>query len=191
MKISTKTGDEGKTSLLNGERVFKNDLRIEACGVVDELNSSLGLADASTKIQELKKIILEIQHQLFIIGANLALPIESTYQNLPKLDDQDLKKLEDHIDILEKKLPELKEFILPGGSFDAAILFNTRSISRRAERKLVAYIQAHKIKDDKKGGQIFLILKYLNRLSDLLFLLSRYANFKNRKKEIKWQKSSI
>ena len=188
MKISTKTGDTGETSLLNGERVLKNDLRIEACGVVDELNSSLGLVLATTKIKELKAIILEIQHQLFIVGANLALPISSTYKNLPTLKIEDLSKLEEYIESMEKELPELKEFILPGGTLDAAILFNTRSISRRSERKLVSYIQNYKIKNDKKGEQIFLILKYLNRLSDLLFLLSRFANWKNKVKETKWKK---
>lgn len=188
VKIYTKTGDKGETSLFGGKRVSKASLRIEAVGVIDELNSAIGIAIAENQKstlrlhsgQELKTELLKIQHDLFTIGSILASPgtIHHTLNPIPLKDRiTDFEKL---IDKLTGELPELRNFVLPGGSRAGAALHLTRTICRRAERRVVALSKKEQIDEQ--------ILVYLNRSSDLLFTMARFVNFKQGKKEIIWKK---
>lgn len=182
MKIYTKTGDQGETSLFGGKRVWKDDLRIQAYGSVDELNSVIGFAVTEVKNEELKKELLSIQNELFTVGSDLATPQDSGSKkfSVPRIDENYAKRLETIIDRFDAELPELKNFILPGGLKGAAILHNARTVCRRAERNVVALSRNESIGTE--------IEKYLNRLSDLLFVLARFENFSNGVKDILWQK---
>ena len=168
-KIYTKTGDDGTTGLFGGGRVPKDSARIEAYGTVDELNSTIGLARTSCEHLELTSLLESIQQNLFVLGADLATPIEtrSDYE-VPRIEPRDVTALERAIDEHDAQLPSLKRFILPGGSELAARLHLARTVCRRAERALVALRRREAI------GQHDLI--FLNRLSDLLFVLARRAN---------------
>ncbi len=182
MKIYTKTGDVGETSLFGGQRVWKDDLRVDAYGTVDELNALLGFAVNQLKNDEVKDLAREIQNDLFTIGSDLATPIEKddTKFPIPRVEEKFIKKLEDKIDQFDGKNPPLKEFILPGGTAGSSLLHYARTVCRRAERKVVALS-----KDVEIGGKIIV---YLNRLSDLLFVLARYENYSTGTSDIKWQK---
>jgi len=170
MKIYTKTGDKGETSLFGGERVQKSEQRLRAYGTIDELNSFTGIAVFETADDGVKKILLKIQNQLFSLGADLATPeTEKTKKlNIFRIDDGFIKTIEEFIDKYEKKLDELKSFILPGGSKSASVLHVCRAVCRRAEREIVELSNSEKINRE--------IIVYINRLSDLLFVLSRYEN---------------
>ncbi|MCY3410266.1 MAG: cob(I)yrinic acid a,c-diamide adenosyltransferase [Candidatus Heimdallarchaeota archaeon] len=173
MKLYTKTGDSGTTGILGKDRVNKDDLRIEAYGTIDELNSALGVA-ALYCDEEIGLKILNIQLFLFDIGTELA------YQEYtPHIVEDDVTLLENYIDESEAKIPELKNFIIPGGSLGAAHLHLARTICRRAERRLVSAKQIMTINTNT--------LAFLNRLSDLLFSWSRLANFAEGKEEIIWK----
>lgn len=180
MKIYTKTGDKGMTSLFGGERVWKDDLRIDAYGSVDETNSFIGLALTEITDGDLVKTLKSIQSKLFVIGSDLASPLEKTKKNpnIPRVQQNYIDDVEKEIDFYTGKLPELKHFILPGGTKGAAYLHTARTICRRAERKVVALSKTEEI-----GS---LISVYLNRLSDLLFVLARYANFVSKTPDIEW-----
>ena len=180
MKIYTKTGDKGKTSLFGGERVDKFDLRIESYGTVDELNSILGVAVGEIKDQEVLKVLYTIQNQLFTVVADLATPEQKNKKKfqIKRLNTESVKFLEDQIDYFDEKLAELKQFILPGGTKGAAFLHQARTVSRRAERKIVLL---KKISDINE-----IIVVYLNRLSDLLFVLARTENQYNKFSDTKW-----
>lgn len=181
MKIYTKTGDTGKTSLVSGKRVEKFHLRIECYGTVDELNSALGIVCAHLPSNENEKdFILKIQNQLFNLGALLACDNLKIYQRLPKIFAADIEALEKRIDKYNETLPELKNFILPGGSAAAAFTHLARCICRRAERLTFALNKKQKV--DKTN------LIYLNRLSDFLFVFSRYLNSRQNIDEIQWKK---
>jgi cob(I)alamin adenosyltransferase len=182
MKIYTKTGDNGETSLFGGDRVFKDDLRIQAYGTVDELNSLLGVVLSEIKTEELKPVINKIQNDLFTLGSDLATPVEKGNKGfiIPRIDEKFVRYLEGHIDKYDQQLPELKNFILPGGLKSAALLHVARSICRRAEREVVALSKNVEI-----GAQIIV---YLNRLSDLLFVLARFENHRNGFRELDWKK---
>jgi cob(I)alamin adenosyltransferase len=175
MKIYTKTGDTGQTSLVGGTRVSKSDAKIEAYGTVDELNSSIGIIASldSNYIDFLKTI----QHKLFNIGSVLAAE-ENLEFELPDIDQEDILVLEKEIDRLNKGLPRLKNFILPGGSLLSAHTHMSRCICRRAERRVVV------LKDERYPKHI----KYLNRLSDYLFILSREYLRVEGKEEVIWDK---
>lgn len=175
-KIYTKKGDQGMTSLFGGTRVGKNSLRVATYGSVDELNSLLGVVISETGNRMLKKMLLEIQNDLLDIGSCLA-NVDS--KPLEYLVSQ-VEKLEDSIDEMTEKLPELHNFILPGGSKSGALLHLVRSVSRRVERAVVELSQKEKIDGN--------ILIYFNRLSDLLFTMARFANMKEKKKETIWRK---
>ncbi len=175
MKIYTKTGDTGETSLVGGTRVSKSDAKIEAYGTVDELNSSLGVI-ASLDVQY-SDFIKSIQHKLFNIGSVLAAEEDLSFE-LPDIALSDITLLEQEIDRLNKSLPKLKNFILPGGSVLSAHTHVSRCICRRAERRVVI------LGDAKYGTHI----KYLNRLSDYLFILSREFLRIEGKEEVIWQK---
>ncbi len=171
VKIYTKTGDKGTTSLIGGTKVLKSDLRIEAYGTTDELNSYVGLCVDLLTDGTSKKILQEVQDRLFTIGSSLACdPAKETKMKIPDLAENDVVLLEKEIDRMNEALPEMKHFILPGGHPTVSHLHIARCICRRAERCCVR-LQEHEKQD-------LIIIKYLNRLSDYLFTLARYtANF--------------
>jgi cob(I)alamin adenosyltransferase len=178
MKIYTKTGDKGYTSLIGGVRVPKHHLRIEAYGTVDELNSYLGLITTSDLAEEDQSLIKEIQDRLFTIGSSLASDPEKAKMKIPDLHLSDIELLEKKIDELDAFLPALKSFILPGGSVLASHCHIARCICRRAERYVVQLAESSPV-DDK-------VIMYLNRLSDYLFVLARKVNFNSNIEENPW-----
>lgn len=184
MKIYTKTGDKGHTSLYGGTKVSKNDVRIEAYGTVDELNACIGIirsCDIDTKIDE---NLIEIQKNLFHLGAELATPKDKLYLangkcRLPKLiENSDIEQLENWIDTMETQLPALMHFILPGGNLASAYAQLARTVCRRAERRAVGLSDLEEIRGE--------VVKYLNRLSDYLFVLGRLISHLAKHEEIKW-----
>jgi len=169
MKIYTKTGDEGKTSLFRGGRVSKDHDRIEAYGTVDELNSVIGIAIAKSKTEEIIQILTKIQNDLFIVGSDLATVNDNPNdKKVLRVTDEMIEQVEKNIDFFDNKLPQLTNFILPGGSISASFLHLARTVCRRAERKVVRLMNSVDIS--------IKIMIYLNRLSDFLFVLSRFEN---------------
>ncbi len=179
MKIYTKTGDKGDTSLFGGQRVPKDALRIEAYGTVDELNSVLGIVRADNREEKIDEILEHVQNDLFVLGADLATPRSSVMKQIRRVEPKDAARLEKVIDKLEAELKPLKAFILPGGSPVAARLHFARTVCRRAERAVV------RLSRNEDIGEAITI--YLNRLSDLLFVLARYANQCAGVAETKWK----
>lgn len=173
-KIYTRTGDTGTTGLANGDRISKNAPLVIAMGTMDELNSAIGIVLTHEAIPEaLRKVLIEVQHKLFDLGGELAMP---EYQSISAAD---IEYLETNLDNENAKLPPLKEFILPGGSPLVAHTHMARAICRRAERDLVTLIQDNSIRSE--------LLGYINRLSDLLFVFGRaFANLEG-EKEVLWQ----
>jgi len=181
MKIYTKTGDTGKTSLIGGTKVLKSDLRIEAYGTVDELNSYIGVVSDHCNDELAKNILKEIQDRLFTIGSELACdPNKTTKLHIPDLHESDIELLEKEMDKMDAELPPMKNFILPGGTPAVSFMHVARCVCRRAERCSVN-LQEH------DGAVAPLIIKYLNRLSDYLFMLSRYTLMKNNAPEMIWK----
>ena len=182
MPIYTKTGDKGTTSLMDGTRVSKNHPRVDTYGSIDELNSQLGVVLAY--LQEtpyeslLKKDLLGIQKDLFAIGSVLADPEVTIDPKLVKRLDQQVGVFETRIDEMTKQMPELKNFILPGGGKPGALLHMARTIARRVERKITSLVQKESVE--------LVIIRYFNRLSDLLFTMSRYINYKEGNQETIW-----
>jgi len=177
MKIYTKTGDGGKTSLFDNTRVWKSNNRIMSYGAVDELNSAVGVALALDIDTDLNKILTKIQNDLFIVGSDLANP-DMTNQKI-RTTKKMIEYLESSIDKLDDELDDLSSFILPGGSMLSSILHLARTIARRAETHVVALSQEEKITD--------VSFVYLNRLSDLLFVMARIANKEKNTKDIIWK----
>ena len=175
MKIYTKTGDKGETSLLGGTRVSKAHHKLEAYGTVDELNSTIGLIAAMNTVHQ--NFLLNIQHKLFNIGSELAAEKNLSFP-LPELTEEEINVLEKEIDRLNEKLPKLKNFILPGGSVISAHTQIARCVCRRAERNVVGLNES----------KYTTIIGYLNRLSDYLFVLSRDFLRLEGVEEIKWEK---
>ncbi|MFM6947298.1 MAG: cob(I)yrinic acid a,c-diamide adenosyltransferase [Flavobacteriales bacterium] len=165
MKIYTKKGDQGSTGLIGGTRVSKGDVRIEAYGTVDELNSYIGLLTCLDIDIRMRAQLQEIQDRLFTIGSHLAADPEKNKMQLPDLLDSDIEKLEHWMDVMDEQLPALTAFVLPGGHIHAAHAHVARCICRRAERMVVTL--------DELEGVEATVLMYLNRLSDYLFVLSR------------------
>lgn len=189
MPIYTKTGDRGKTSLFSGKRVWKDDVRIESYGTLDELNSVIGiiLSFNTKKTKEHKyitQLLKRIQLSLFPICSYLA-DLPDTLSDLDL--DTETQQLEKEIDIMTKKLPELSNFILPGGGVVGAHLHLARTVSRRAER---AIIKLHRkgLPAGRQGKVDIRVIQYINRLSDVFFTLARYSNFIERKKETIWER---
>lgn len=181
MKIYTKTGDEGLTGLIGGTRVPKNDLRIEAYGTVDELNSFIGLLASYPQLGEELEFLEKIQHRLFAVGSHLATDKEQTKVDAASIiSNDDIAELEGSIDRITENLPPLKAFILPGGSEEGSVCHVCRTVSRRAERRIMDVNQIYNI--DKQ------IIIYINRLSDYFFVLSRFITLKKGNKEILWKK---
>lgn len=179
MKIYTKKGDSGKTSLIGGKRVAKNDIRIESYGTVDELNSWVGLLRDQEIDEDHRKELIEIQDRLFTIGSTLATSPEGTKMELPQLKDEDITFLEESIDRMNDLLPEMKSFVLPGGNTVVSYCHIARCVCRRAERLAVA------LNDENENYKK--VVKYLNRLSDYLFVLARKLTQDTSAKEIPWK----
>ncbi len=177
MKIYTKTGDEGKTSLFDNSRVWKSDERIMSYGAIDELNSSIGIALSLELDDEVKDILIKIQNDLFVVGSDLANP-DMSDKKIRTTRDM-IVFLEQKIDLLEPQLEPLTSFILPGGTLLASILHLSRTISRRAETHVVALSKNEEI---NKEAAI-----YLNRLSDLMFILARVTNNRKKIPDIIWK----
>lgn len=177
MKIYTRTGDDGSTGLFGGPRVRKDALRVEAYGDVDELNSALGVAREELPADDLRALVDALQSELFTVGAELATPDSS--KNVPRVSPAQVERMEREIDRLEAELPEMRNFILPGGSRPGAALHLCRTICRRAERKLVQLAAQETVTAEA--------LAYLNRLSDLLFVMARAANLRAGGREIPWK----
>lgn len=181
MKIYTKTGDTGKTSLIGGTKVLKSDPRIDAYGTIDELNSSIGLVSDFCNDQHAKNILKEIQDRLFTIGSELACdPNKKINMPIPDLHESDIELLEKEMDQMDAELPRMKNFILPGGLPSVSFMHVARCVCRRAERCSVNL-------QENEGNVNPLIIKYLNRLSDYLFMLARYTGMKNNAAEIIWK----
>ncbi len=185
MKIYTKTGDSGTTALFGGTRVKKYNLRIESYGTVDELNSYIGLIKDQEISNNIKTALLRIQNELFTLGAMLATPPEKETLksgkerlNIPKVDLNSIQFLENEIDIMDKELPQMTHFILPGGHQAVSFCHIARCVCRRAERLSVELNDQETINND--------IIKYLNRLSDYLFTLARKLSKDLSVEEIKW-----
>ena len=181
MKIYTKTGDEGQTSLLGGSRVPKHHLRIETYGTVDELNSFLGLLRDQLKDEDQVKQIIRIQEQLFTIGSHLATEPGKHNIKLPEVHPEEVDYLEESIDLMNEVLPEMRNFVLPGGHPAVSTCHVVRCVCRRAERLAVHLSEEAEVNP--------LILKYLNRLSDFLFVLSRKITLDVGAAEIPWKPS--
>lgn len=180
-KIYTKTGDTGTTSLLGGTRVSKSDLRIETYGTIDELNSYLGLVSDYQPEATIRLLLKEIQDRLFTIGSSLACdPAKETKLRIPDLEEKDITLLEKSIDEMNAVLPAMKFFILPGGHPAVSTCHIARCVCRRAERLCVSM---------KAQDQFIepLIIKYINRLSDHLFVLARYTAHRLGVEEIAWR----
>lgn len=180
MKIYTKTGDEGETGLFAGPRVWKDDLRIEAYGVVDELNSFLGWARTQPLSPHIDAVLDQIQHDLFAVGAELATP-DPRRHGTDLVGDEHIVALEQEIDRWESLLPPLTQFILPGGSPASAAIHMARCVCRRAERHVVT-LRRHQPEVSEQ------VLRYLNRLGDLLFVLARATNHVEGVPDIPWKK---
>lgn len=178
MKIYTKTGDSGDTSLFGGKRIPKNSLRIDTYGTVDELNAHLGVACSLTPPPEVEGLLEQIQNQLFVLGADLAAPIDSAPASVQRIQEKEIQFLEEAIDRLDAQLVPLQSFILPGGTHVSAQLHVARTVCRRAERLVDALGRKEEI------GKFPLI--FLNRLADLLFVTARYVNMLSGQEETKW-----
>ena len=176
MKIYTRAGDQGQTSLFGGARVAKNDARIEAYGTVDELSSHLGVARASSIPADVDRMLDQVQRDLFDVGAHLASPGTSRFAGV---DVTRITELESAIDAMERELAPLKNFILPGGTLAAAQLHVGRTVCRRAERLVVAL-------GDETPATLSTIA-YLNRLSDYLFVAARFANARAGVPDVEWR----
>lgn len=178
MKIYTKTGDGGKTSLIGGTRVSKADPRIDAYGTIDELNSYIGLVRDLNTDPTRRALLKEVQDRLFTIGANLAAEPEQQKKVIPDLKREDIELLEKAMDEMDAALPPLRHFVLPGGHTSVSFCHIARTVCRRAERLVIALAEQTEIHP--------LIVPYLNRLSDYLFVLSRKTAQELGIEEVKW-----
>jgi cob(I)alamin adenosyltransferase len=179
MKIYTKTGDKGQTTLIGGTRVPKHHIRIESYGTVDELNSWIGLINDQAIDQESKTILSEIQDRLFTIGSSLASDPEKSKMKIPDLHDSDIELLENQIDKMNEVLPEMRHFILPGGHTTISYCHLARCVCRRAERNVIHLHETEYVNE--------MVIVYLNRLSDYLFVLARYITHQLKVNEIAWK----
>jgi cob(I)alamin adenosyltransferase len=179
MKIYTKTGDKGQTSLIGGTRVAKHHIRIEAYGTVDELNSWIGLIRDQHVDEHSAKILLEIQDRLFTIGSSLASDPEKSKMKIPDLKEEDIVLLEKEMDAMNETLPEMRSFVLPGGHSTVSYCHIARCVCRRAERNTIHLAEENFVAD--------LVVKYLNRLSDYLFVLSRKFTMDLGAQETPWK----
>jgi cob(I)alamin adenosyltransferase len=178
MKIYTKTGDKGTTALFGGKRVLKNDLRVEAYGNVDELNSWIGLLREAPENVLRQNLLIEIQNNLFIVGSMLATEPGNDKVKIPTLQTQAIEILEKAIDEMDAVLPPMRFFVLPGGNQLVSFCHIARTVCRRAERSILSLHQAEPVTE--------VVLQYVNRLSDFLFMLSRKLTAELQVQEIPW-----
>jgi cob(I)alamin adenosyltransferase len=177
VKIYTRTGDRGETGLLGGVRIKKHEPRIEAYGTVDELNAVLGVVRSVHPSQRVDQILEHIQNELFIVGAELATPAAKETRG-GRIEESHIERLEEMIDLCDAQLAPLKNFILPGGCPSASQLHYARTVARRAERRVVELAESEPVSAQ--------IVVYLNRLSDLLFVLARFENARAGVPDVKW-----
>ncbi len=182
MKIYTKTGDKGQTSLLGGTRVPKYHIRINAYGTIDELNSFLGLLRDSELNSERKKFLQEIQTRLFAIGSSLAAETDKARSIKPDITENDIQLLESAIDVMNDQLPQMRNFILPGGHTTVSYCHIARTVCRRAERLVIELNDTEEVEE--------MVIVYLNRLSDYLFTLARMLGSELNAEEIPWKPRS-
>jgi cob(I)alamin adenosyltransferase len=185
LKIYTKTGDKGDTGLIDGSRISKSDLRIIAYGEVDEANSHIGLIISSIEknsiFDDVRKILLNVQQDLFVLGAELANPNTLKDDNM-LVKREMISTIEKYIDNFESELAPITYFILPGGSIESSLLHICRTVVRRAETSAVALAKGQRINQE--------ILTYLNRISDLFFVLARVTNKRQKRADIPWKLNS-
>jgi cob(I)alamin adenosyltransferase len=187
-RVYTRTGDKGETALVGGKRVPKDSPRIEAYGTIDELNSIVGLARVfnEERLQEgeahrfLDEVLRKIQDELFDLGSELATPPDFTYEGMYRIGEREVKRLEEIIDQCQKDLAPLKSFVLPGGGKIGGYLHQCRTVCRRAEREILRLSRVEQLSEWP--------LKYVNRLSDLFFVLSRWVGKRLGEKEYLWQR---
>ena len=179
MKVYTKTGDKGTTGLLGGTRVLKSNLRIEAYGTVDELNSHLGMVRDQEVCQSKQQELIEIQNSLFVIGSHLATDPQKSKVQIPDFGNDLIEQLEIAIDEMDHELPEMRNFVLPGGHVSVSSGHIARCVCRRAERCTIALSQEEAVDEN--------VIKYLNRLSDYLFVLCRWMSLKTNADEVPWK----
>jgi len=181
LKIYTKTGDDGTTGLIGGSRVKKYDLRLEAYGTIDELNSVIGVLRSAKLPDDVVEILSKIQNKLFNIGSLLASDEKGkAFTASLAITETDIKILEDAMDFYQNQLPELTHFIIPGGDFSSAQCHVARTVCRRAERRILEFAEHSKVQSE--------IVIYINRMSDFFFVLSRKLAFDNDVQEISWKK---
>jgi len=179
-KIYTKTGDDGTTGLVGGSRVKKYNIRLEAYGTIDELNASLGMLRALEPEEETAAVLLQIQNKLFNIGSRLASDEKGDeFTKALAIQEKDIQLLEEAIDKMTQELPELTHFILPGGNTLVAQCHVARTVCRRAERRIVEFSENEKVENE--------LVKYVNRLSDFLFVLARFTGFRKGVDETHWE----
>jgi len=178
MRIYTKTGDTGQTSLYGGQRVDKDATQIQVVGEIDELNAYLGLARSANDNFQINEVLQRVQHELFSLGAELGTPSNHHHKLTFQMAQQQVSQLEIDIDTLENELPPIRQFILPGGALSSSVLHLARTVCRRCERRVVALS-----KDQPVAPEIF---QYLNRLSDLLFVVARLTNAKIGVADVFW-----
>jgi len=187
-RVYTRTGDKGETGLVGGKRVAKDSPRIEAYGTIDELNSIAGLARAfnAERLKQgaahrfLDEVLGKIQDELFDLGSELATPAESAYEGMYRVGEKEVKRIEELIDQCQKDLAPLNSFVLPGGGKIGALIHQCRTVCRRAEREILRLSRMEQLSEWP--------LKYVNRLSDLFFVLARWAGKQTGEKEILWQR---
>ncbi len=188
MKVYTKTGDTGETSLFGGQRISKSHGRIESYGTIDELNAALGLASALLTAHHAEVLAREIeqceiiQQTLFVIGSHLSTPYDADHvaKHLPPVETRSITDLEEWIDAMDAELPELTQFILPSGTIAASQIHVARTIARRAERAMIQLNHEESVLPE--------MIQYMNRLSDYLFVLARFANHVSGVVETPWKK---
>lgn len=178
-KIYTKTGDKGMTSLVGGTRISKDHLKIETYGTVDELNSWIGVLRDSPENASRKDILKEIQDRLFTLGADLAAEPEQTKRKIPDLFESDIELLEREMDKMNEEIPPLKAFVLPGGHQSVSFAHVARTVCRRAERHVIRLAREEEVNP--------MIIQYLNRLSDYLFVVSRKITQELQTEEVAWK----
>lgn len=179
-RIYTRRGDKGETGLVGGNRTSKGSLRVQAYGDIDELNSVLGLARTFSKDEEIGSLLERLQRDLFIVGADLASP--RTEDVTPRVTEDMTVALEKNVDTFQKELHPLKAFILPGGAETGAVLHFARTVARRAERSIVALSKTESLNEN--------LIPYINRLSDLLFVMARLANHREGRNEVEWHQQA-
>lgn len=183
MKVYTKTGDKGETSLFGGKRVKKYDVRIEAYGTSDELNSWIGLIATQDIDLHYKEVLFEVQDRIFTLGAQLAADPDKPKLKMPRLKEEDIVLLENEIDKMDESLPPMTKFTLPGGNNLVSYCHLARCVCRRCERRVLELADLAEVEE--------LIYKYLNRLSDYLFVLGRKLALDSKAKEVYWEPKDV